>query len=171
MEAYKYLIVLSLFITSIVACDVVSDQEVEPTGPTEEETRLRTLDEENMVEPPSDSAQLAQKLHGDVSKTWSTVAFTIEGMDGLLDCRLDDIMVLSADGTYRFNSNGTRCGMEDAETKAGVWSFDEEALTLTFDDGFTASISSLTDSQIVLSGVYSNRLIGDFDIVGSFETK
>ena len=46
---------------------------------------------------PSDETQFLAFLHNDVSKVWDAQGFTIAGISGFQDCRLDDQIELFAD--------------------------------------------------------------------------
>ena len=75
-------------------------------------------------------------LLGGSSRTWSTLGFTIDGVNGFQNCRLDDEIQLNADQTYDYNGGDMLCGAEDNQKlKSGNWEVDTEARTLTFDKG------------------------------------
>ncbi|UXX80050.1 lipocalin family protein [Reichenbachiella carrageenanivorans] len=107
-------------------------------------------------------------LLGGASRTWITVAFTIDGVNGVQKCRLDDQIVLKDDQTYAYDGGNTLCGAEDDQkTKSGTWLLETSTRTLTFDEGTDREsqffIESLTDKEIVVSShYYSWKVMGKF---------
>ncbi|MEO1050382.1 MAG: lipocalin family protein [Bacteroidota bacterium] len=107
----------------------------------------------------TDSTAFANELHNESSKTWAATGFTLAGLNGFLDCRLDDTMTLSADGTYSFDGGDVLCGAEDNQrNREGTWTISFSNGTLTFDEGtvneVTAEVIGLRTDTVALQGQY-----------------
>jgi len=111
---------------------------------------------------PATEIQFKQSLHGEDKKAWIAQEFKLEGLLGDQDCRLDDSMVLSLDGTYQFDAGSMSCGGNDLKTKSGVYRVDYGNHKLIFDEG-TSDEVSVTVSGLD-QGVIS--LKGEVDIFG-----
>ena len=93
---------------------------------------------------------------------YKTQKFAFDGIFAMLgshDCRLDDEMDISADGTYQYNGGRSLCGNEDDQRiKAGTWALDEKLRFVIFDRyearKFQADINFLSDTMVALSGSY-----------------
>lgn len=149
--------IICLFI--MAACSVVEEDRGDSSG-------TQTISFENIY--PESIIDANAYLLGGASRTWSTVAFTIEGISGFQNCRLDDEITLMDDNTYRYDGGTMLCGAEDNQKiKTGSWDFDEGSRTLTFDRGTTREsvfyIESLTAGEIVVSSYYYN-----YEVVGKF---
>ncbi len=99
------------------------------------------------------------QFHGGSEKSWTALSFTLAGLDGLQDCRLDDVMLIRADGTYTYDGGETLCGAEDTEQmRAGTWAVTDEGRSLVFDEGtvreYTVTVNGLEEDIISLSGRY-----------------
>lgn len=143
----------------LTACSVVEENSVgsSDTG---------TITYENVF--PESIIDANAYLLGGESRTWSTVAFTIDGISGFQNCRLDDQVTLLDDNTYRYDGGTMLCGAEDNQKiKTGTWQLDANARLLTFDDGTSEEsvfyIESLTNGEIVVSSHYYNyKVVGKF---------
>lgn len=103
-------------------------------------------------------------LLGSGNRTWSTMEFTIEGINGFQNCRLDDEIELRDDNTYTYDGGTMLCGAEDSQKiKTGIWEFDGSTRTIVFDKGTEQEsmiyIESLTDEEIVISSQYYSWLV------------
>ncbi len=106
---------------------------------------------------PADEATFVNFLTGDSTKVWQAVQFTLEGLNGFQNCRLDDQMTLSTDGSYVFNGGVQNCGGEDQAQAAGSWSLDFNNAQLSFvldGENFQGEVTGLTEDQIVITGTY-----------------
>ncbi|MEM8893603.1 MAG: lipocalin family protein [Bacteroidota bacterium] len=122
---------------------------------------------------PEEEIVFAQMLHGADSKTWIASEFSIEGMSGFLDCRLDDVITLYADGTYEYDGGNNLCGLEDNQRiRRGNWSYNFETTEVTLEPGTnlesTARVISLEGNILTLTGVYKNDILGSFDVSGRY---
>ena len=108
---------------------------------------------------PSDQAQFLEFLHGTESKSWDATGFTIAGISGFQDCRLDDQIKIFADGTYQYNAGSLLCGAEDNQsTRSGTWTLDLAQSSIIFQidgDSFEALVIGLDSEGIVLNGSYA----------------
>ena len=118
---------------------------------------------------PNDLDTMLIYLRNESSKVWNASGFTIFGLSGFQDCRLDDVITLNADGTFSYDGGETLCGAEDNQReRSGTWEYDETQNMLTFLEGnsrFSAEITGLNNNQIVLK----SRYIG-LDINGSYRS-
>lgn len=107
-------------------------------------------------------------LLGGESRTWTTLEFTIDGVEGFQNCRLDDQIELKSDNSYNYDGGDMLCGAEDDQKiKSGTWEVNVENQTLTFDKGTDResvfSIESLDAEEIVVSSqYYSWEVMGKF---------
>ncbi|MEQ9423660.1 MAG: hypothetical protein RJQ09_04525 [Cyclobacteriaceae bacterium] len=144
------LLTLVLLIMPLISCQVIElEQDVE--------------DETNSLidgpqEVPSERDSVMHLLHGDVNKIWQAEGFTILGMSGFLNCRLDDSMTLFNDGTYIYDGGNSLCGAEDdTRIKEGTWSISDDLSTLIFKEGnltHQADLLGISNDQIRLRGGY-----------------
>lgn len=117
---------------------------------------------------PNSAIDVNEYLLGGSSRTWTTLEFTIDGVEGFQQCRLDDQIVLHEDNTYNYDGGDSLCGAEDDQKlKSGVWAIDVDKRTLTFDGGSAREavfyIESLTEEAIVVSShYYSWKVMGKF---------
>ena len=144
---------------TIQACSVVEGDFVEQDNSTD-------LTFDNVF--PTSSIDANNILRGDVTKSWETSAFTIESANGFQTCRLDDQIVLDADGTYAYDGGSVLCGAEDNEkNRSGSWTLDVDARLLILDEGtdneFSLYVESLVESEIVVSTSYRGlAILGKF---------
>ena len=107
-------------------------------------------------------------LLGGSSRTWTTVGFTIDGVVGFQNCRLDDQIQLHDNQTYDYDGGDMLCQAEDNQKlKSGTWELDASNRRLTFDKGTDTEavfyIESLTADEIVVSSqYYSWKVMGSF---------
>ena len=144
-----FLITLLFLVSS---CDVINldtpptddpvDQNVSVSGPN-------TL--------PADQDTFLNYLRGNNGKTWNASQFTLQGMDGFQNCRLDDAMTLGNDGNYQFDGGNVSCGGEDQGQAQGTWNLDFENSRLSFvlgGDTFQGEVVGLTENTLVIRGTY-----------------
>ena len=139
-----------LFTTS---CEIVEIAPVEAID--EEETPLIQGPSQTL----SDEETFAFYLHGGNTKSWAAQGFTISGISGFQQCRLDDNMVLGEDGTYQYDGGETLCGAEDNQRlKTGTWEIEFDESMLIFNKGtqieYQVIVSGLDENTIVLDGTY-----------------
>ncbi|WP_422361669.1 lipocalin family protein [Reichenbachiella sp.] len=117
---------------------------------------------------PNSAIDVNAYLLGGASRTWTTLEFTIDGVDGFQNCRLDDQIQLNSDKTYDYDGGDMLCGAEDDQKlKSGTWEVDVDNRTLTFDAGTDREgifhIESLNAEEIVVrSQYYSWEVLGKF---------
>ncbi len=150
---YLHVILAGFF---LAACDVV---QLEQLNATDSEDGSLTEDElQGPSTVPSTAEEVLSLLHNGTEKAWEAEGFTIFGMSGFLSCRLDDNMILAADGTYRYDGGVVLCGAEDnTRFKEGTWELSDDLQTITFVEGsetFRADLMGLTTDQITLRGNY-----------------
>ena len=122
---------------------------------------------------PDEEGVFAQMLHGSESKTWIASEFSIEGVSGFLDCRLDDVITLHANGTYEYDGGRDLCGAEDHQRiRTGDWSYNFETTELILEPDSemraVARIVSLEGNILTVTGVYENDILGSFDVSGRY---
>lgn len=108
---------------------------------------------------PTERVTFMSFLHGGSQKTWKATGFTLFGISGFQDCRLDDTIVIKSDGTYTYNAGDTMCGAEDnIPNKNGSWEFLEDENIILFSEGdsnqYTAEVVGLDENDIVVVGKY-----------------
>jgi hypothetical protein len=119
-------------------------------------------DEPEIFEPttiPGSITEINAALHGGSSKRWSSVSFTLAGLDGFQECRLDDIIEIKEDGTYSYNGGNTLCGAEDnQQIKTGTWKVIDNGASIVFDESspreYTATVNGLDENSLSISGQY-----------------
>lgn len=122
---------------------------------------LATLENPDAFEAsfPATIEEVNEFLHSNQEKTWNAQTFTLAGLEGFQNCRLDDTMILSADGTYRYDGGTILCGAEDSQrTKTGSWKILNGGRRILFDEGtsnaYSAEVVSLESKKIILKGTY-----------------
>ena len=176
MKKLEPLLGLLWLILFLWACDVVEVDPVSPNNnfddPVAEDAEVVDIGSGTI---PQDPVQFATFLHNNSSKVWVAEQFTIAGLSAFQQCRLDDSMVLSSDGTYQYDGGDQLCGAEDdASAKVGAWEFNAENAVMTFDPGTESEVSvniiTLSESTVVLSGQYVSELFGTFELMGSYSS-
>jgi hypothetical protein len=103
---------------------------------------------------PVTQEEFAQFVHGASQNHWVAQEFSLESLLGSQDCRLDDSMILSQDGTYEFDGGEMSCGGGDVSSKSGVYIIDFENKQLIFDEGSSnevlVEIEGLSEGVILL---------------------
>lgn len=154
----NHLIRLFLLALAISACSVV---EVEDVDNENAEINFDSTF-------PNSAIDVNAYLLGGESRIWTTLEFTIDGVDGFQNCRLDDQIQLNSDNTYDYDGGDMLCGAEDDQKlKSGTWMVDVDNRTLTFDAGTDREgvfqIESLNAEEIVVrSQYYSWEVLGKF---------
>ncbi len=104
---------------------------------------------------PSTEAQFNMQIHGDDKLEWLVKEVTLSGFPGSQSCRMDDQMILNADGTYQFDGGAMSCGGEDVTIRSGVYVLDYDNGELIFDQGtsdeIVVKVSGLDQGVIALS--------------------
>lgn len=150
--------VFLLFLSFVLGCSVV----VEDGSDIE----VSNITFENNF--PNSVIDVDSYLLGGSTRTWTTVAFTIDGVNGFQNCRLDDQIRLNDDQTYNYDGGGMLCGAEDNQKlKSGSWEVNASFRLITFDRGTDHEsvfyIESLTEEEIVVSShYYSWKVVGKF---------
>ncbi len=106
---------------------------------------------------------------GNQGKTWQAIGFTLMGIEGMLECRIDDRITIDTNGTFLFDGGDNLCGAEDnKKNRSGEWEINENASEIIFNlDGknYTAQITGLVEDTISLSGSYLGLEINGLYIV------
>lgn len=169
MKKYSIIYFVSLIMLtsacSIVELDESADADRDGTTISEVDLGSATT--------PDEVSLFAQMLHGNGSKTWVASEFSIEGMTGFLDCRLDDVITLNADGTYEYDGGTNLCGLEDDQRiRNGNWSYNFETTELILEPNSdmesVAKVISLEGNILTVTGVYENDILGSFDVSGRY---
>ena len=104
------LLVLTIFVGS---CELV------------ELEQAPTIGEESIVGPttvPAGESEFLMMFANNGSKTWSATGFTLIGLEGFQDCRLDDKITINSDGTYAYDGGELLCfGGDNDRFKTGTW--------------------------------------------------
>ena len=166
---------MSLLFMFAFACNVIDQAAPAESGSGQQQNPSSSI---NVVDRgsgniTSDPEEFAVLLHNNGSKVWSAEQFNIEGLGMFLQCRLDDAITLSSDGTYQYDGGQNLCGGEDdIQDRSGSWEFNVANRTLTFDRGTaletTGRLVTLEENLIVLEGQYISDLFGSFDVVGRY---
>lgn len=139
---------LLLFIT---ACSLVELDEPLDEDPMDgidiPTTRPTTIEAFNMA------------FHGGSERSWTAISFQLAGFDGFQGCRLDDTMMINADGTYEYDGGENLCGAEDdTRMKTGTWEVINGGRNVLFDQGtsneYMAEVNGFENGVIALSGQY-----------------
>lgn len=146
MKKIQYFIIASTVL--FTACSVV-----EENTPQDEEVLVFEYSF------PTSATITNSYLSGLNGNSWKSSQFTIEGIEGFQDCRLDDVMSLNSDFTYRYDGGLTLCGAEDnVMIKAGTWSIDYDTQIMSFDAGTDREVSiyiaKLTATELVFQTAY-----------------
>lgn len=141
---------LVLVAATMVSCELTTLKE-----PSE-------VDQVTIFEPevfPQTMAEYRAELHGETSKKWTNTTFTLGGMDGFQDCRLDDTININGDGTYTYDGGDILCGAEDNEqSRTGTWEIINGGANIIFDKGtereYEANVTGLQDNTLAIEGKY-----------------
>ena len=156
---YSFLAVLILL---IISCDVVDLEH--PAEDTEDMMEILPSTIPDSIE------DFEYALHGGTERAWSTISFTLAGLEGVQDCRLDDVVSLRSDGTYTYDGGANLCGAEDnVRMRTGTWRLINNGNNILFDEGlsneYTANVEGLEDNRLVLTGQYIGLVIrGVYDV-------
>lgn len=170
MNTMKWTFLVGLLILT-QACSIVElDEETQDV--TDQSEPLSEVDLGTSILP-TEEEMFAELLHDGDAKTWLSSEFSIEGIGGFLDCRLDDVVILKADGTYEYDGGRELCGAEDNQRdRTGNWSFDFADQELIFEPGSDeesrVKLVSLEGNLLTFTGVYENDIFGSFDISGRY---
>lgn len=139
-----------------VSCNVV--ELTKPEGATDAEGNRITKVEPAAIEA-TDVASFTKLIADSSSKSWEASFFTLAGSTQFTNCRLDDIMIFSTDGTYLYNGGTNLCGAEDSRaSRNGTWEIDYDRKMVYFDKGtsreYVAEVIGLKNDEIRLKGVY-----------------
>ncbi len=104
---------------------------------------------------PSTEVEFSMQIHGGDKLEWLVKEVTLFGFPGSQSCRMDDQMILNADGTYQFDGGSVSCGGEDVTIRSGVYVLDYDNGELIFDQGSSdevvVKVSGLDQGVIALS--------------------
>ena len=157
----KYWFLLSLFFT-ITSCEVVDLEQPAQEADAVMEILPSTI--------PSTIEDFENNLHGGTERLWATNSFTLAGLEGIQDCRLDDVVMIKSDGTYVYDGGQNLCGAEDnVRMRTGTWRLINDGHNILFDEGlpneYTADVEGLEDNRLVLTGQYIGLVIrGVYDV-------
>ena len=106
---------------------------------------------------PETEGAFISALTNDNQRGWETIRFTLEGLNGIQGCRLDDTFTFFNDGTYRYDGGDRLCGdADDLRIKTGVWEANFDNLEIIFDRGTsieaTATLEAYVENRIWLTG-------------------
>ncbi len=145
------ILILSFVLVGTWACENTQlDQ------PTEGEEQMVIIEPTTL---PASAAEFEQAFHGGSEREWRAMSFTLAGFSGFQDCRLDDMMIINNDGTYRYDGGSTLCGAEDDQRiKTGTWEVINDGRNIVFDAGtvneYTADVTGIENDMLAVSGQY-----------------
>lgn len=154
--------ILFFLLFSITSCEVVDLEQ--PAQEADEMMEILPSTIPNTIE------DFENTLHGGAERAWATNSFTLAGLEGVQDCRLDDVVMIKSDGTYTYDGGDTLCGAEDnVRMRSGTWRLLNGGNNILFDEGtaneYTADVEGLEDNRLVLTGQYIGLLIrGVYDV-------
>jgi len=167
------LVLVGVLGLSILSCELTELDSIETaelvtdTGAGE----IEEVDEHNIPSSvPADQAETLEFLTNSSSKIWNAASFTLQGLDGFQQCRLDDVIVFDSDGSYVYDGGEELCGAEDDTiARVGEWTLSSDGTTLTLNQGtsdeFTAQIIGLVEDRIALSTAYMG-----LEVIGVYQT-
>lgn len=146
-------ILFNVLVFSFTSCELTT---LDEPG-AEMENEIMEVFEPQTV--PSTIAEFETMFHGNSQLTWSATSFTLAGFEGFQNCRLDDMIIVNADGTYEYDGGDVLCGAEDSQqNRTGTWEIMDNGNNILFDRGtnreYTARVNGLDDNTISLSGEY-----------------
>ena len=154
------IVIFSIVLIGFSSCELVEleemQQQVGMQDPMDPEDPVESLVPTSI---PNNTDTVMQYLTNGTIKTWNALAFTIEDISGLQQCRLDDVIELNIDGTYTYDGGNVLCGAEDnTQTRQGTWMFSMEDLELVFDEGTpnetVTELTGLDKNSVAISGSY-----------------
>ncbi|MCG8318791.1 MAG: hypothetical protein MI921_04770 [Cytophagales bacterium] len=153
MKKYLSIMLFSVPVLSFIACELTT---LEESGTEDDDMIIQVFEPETI---PSSITEFETMFHGDTQITWSAISFTLAGFEGLQNCRLDDTIIVMADGTYQYDGGEVLCGAEDSQRfRSGTWQIINNGNNILFDEGtsrqYTARVNGLEDRTISLSGEY-----------------
>ena len=153
MKKYLSFMLFNLLVFSFTSCELTMLDE--PSNGIDEEP-IGVVGPETI---PSSITEFETLFHGDTQITWSAISFTLAGFNGLQNCRLDDLIIVNADGTYEYDGGDVLCGAEDSQrNRTGTWEIIDNGNNILFDEGtnreYTAKVNGLEEGTISLSGEY-----------------
>jgi len=106
---------------------------------------------------PSTQEELVNAIAGESGKSWETLTFKLEGLDGFQFCRLDDTFMFFSNGTYRYDGGEMLCGGEDnLRVKTGTWEIKFDTKEIIFDrttnKEHSTQIVGIEDGKMLLRG-------------------
>jgi len=155
MKYFKFIPIIALF---IFACNTVEDDANDvPAAPVDENGEVISTIEPGMIQS-MDSVNFRHLISDSVSKTWNTTLFTLAGSTTFTNCRLDDVMIFFADGTYNYQG-GRLCGAEDNQSmRNGNWELSYGEKKIYFDRGsseqYEAEVIGLEEDELRVKGSY-----------------
>ena len=85
------------------------------------------------------------------SKQWKFLSSKTNGVaDVISDCKKDDFVIFSSNGTYTWNPTTVKCYPSDA-IQTDTWTLLSDEKTLTLDGSNVTTIVELTESRLVIS--------------------
>ncbi len=153
----KLSLILPLLFFSLVysACSTVGEED-EPITTDANGNVISRVEDGTITA--TDSIDFRMLITDSVSKRWTTNLFTLAGSTDFTACRLDDIMLMFADGTYTYQG-GQLCGAEDnLATRNGRWELDYNNNKIYFDRGtsneYEAEVIGLKSDELRVKGSY-----------------
>jgi hypothetical protein len=149
------------------ACQIVSESESEGNV-----DQTNTVIDISSGTTPEDLDTFNQFIHNGSQKNWVAAEFTLETLDGLQNCRLDDQMTLFENGTWVYDGGTDLCfGEDNRRARSGTYSLSFENQTMIFTDeegeSYVVEVLNLEEDEIVLKGVYAG-LLGNLDVAGRY---
>jgi len=106
---------------------------------------------------PASVSEIENILHGGNNRTWKAHSFSLMGNPGFQDCRLDDQVLITNTGLYKYDGGMNLCGAEDSQKlKGGEWFVSNGQLVFTENDQsvYRADILGLVEDTLVVRGSY-----------------
>ncbi|TRX52670.1 hypothetical protein FNH22_21720 [Fulvivirga sp. M361] len=151
------LLLLCLFSISVLSCELAQLNEPTGLGGDGEMGEMTPVVEEPTTFPAT-LEDFEQAFHGGSALNWGAQLFTVAGMNGFQQCRLDDVMTINDDNTYSYSNGAIRCGGGDVPTRSGTWNVTDDLRNIVFDQGtadeYTVQVNGFADGVISLSGQY-----------------
>ncbi len=170
MNSFKPLMQLLLVsvLTLAWACDVVN-LDVPPQDPNDQNNGPVASPVTGPTNTPSSEADFLNLLVGDSARTWQANQFSLEGISGFQNCRLDDSMTLLPDGTFTYDGGQNNCGGEDQSSATGTWTLDFDNARIDFTmngESFGGTVTGLTEGELVITGSYIGlQIVGNYQVL------